>query len=194
LWIHCSDSLGMPGIFKERSNIKTINDWVDEGGKLLLTQEAMELLLHFGYEDEMPGVLYANAVDHGYGRKLGFHAFLEHPVFNDMFGGGYVFNPVKDQKTRMRGYFGGTKPNGKVVAVDWSYITFHEDRKLMLEYDCGKGKVMAIGAYVDFSIKNNYQEEFDRFFVQNGSITVAKRATCWLILIYNLRRNTILIC
>jgi glycogen debranching enzyme len=79
-------------------------------------------------------------------------------------GGAYLFNPTSDMKTRQIGFFGNSIPqNGKVVAVDWSYITMKEDSKLVLEYEIGKGKVLAVGAYTYFSIQNNSRTHLELF-------------------------------
>jgi hypothetical protein len=60
-------------------------------------------------------------------------------------------------KTRQIGFFGASTPqNGKIVAVDWSYITLKEDSKLVVEYQIGKGKVLVVGAYAYYSIPNKF--------------------------------------
>ncbi len=87
-----------------------------------------------------------------------------HPVFNGLNGGAYMFNPTVDMKTRQIGFFGSSIPqNGKVVAVDWSYITLKEDSKLVIEYSIGKGKVLAVGAYTYYSIPNNSRVHLELF-------------------------------
>jgi glycogen debranching enzyme len=103
-------------------------------------------------------------MDEGYGRKLGLHSFLNHPVFDGMFGGAYIMMPVKDTSFRVTGYFGNSLPEkGKVIAVDWDYIFLREDSKLMLEYHVGKGKVIAVGGYACYSVPNMNRNHLELF-------------------------------
>ncbi|MBE0640293.1 MAG: hypothetical protein IH598_17395, partial [Bacteroidales bacterium] len=167
LWIHHRNPTGLPGEITSTSFVKTISDHIENGGKLLLTMDALQLLPLLGLEQQPPDTISVEAADRGYGRNLGFHSFLHHPVFEGLNGGVYLFNPEHDTTTRQTGYFDpGYIPAGKVIAVDWSYITFHEEKKLILEYSKGKGKVIAIGAYIEFGIQNKNTVEFD-LFIQN---------------------------
>ena len=50
-----------------------------------------------------------------------------------------------------------------VVAIDWDYIFFRENSKLVLEYNAGPGKVIAIGEYLYFSRPNRNHLQFERF-------------------------------
>lgn len=164
IWIHRADSSGLPEQFYTPAFLNSVNDYIESGGRLLLTQEAFSLLNNLGFEDQPVQLDHAEAIDHGYGRKLGFHAFIEHPLFDELHGGAYVFNPYEDQVTRQRGFFQEHDSlNGKVIGIDWSYITFRENKKLILEYDKGKGKVLAIGAYILFNIQNHNWDQFGQF-------------------------------
>lgn len=164
LWIHHRNPTGFPEEFTSTNFAKTIGHHIENGGKLLLTMYALQLLPVLGLEQQAPDNLTVEAVDRGYGRQLGFHAYLDHPLFAGMNGGAYIFNPEADTTTIQTGYFDPDYiPQGKIIAVDWSYITFHEDKKLILEYKKGKGSVLAIGAYLDFSIENKNKDEFGLF-------------------------------
>lgn len=164
LWIHRADSTEFKKEETDPGVISKLKNYLNDGGKLFITLEAMKYLNLLGIETEKPTVQYADAIDDGYGRKLGLHSFRTHPIFNELNGGVYMFNPTVDMKTRQIGFFGSSIPkNGKVVAVDWSYITLKEDSKLVVEYDVGKGKVLAVGAYTYFSIPNNSKEHLELF-------------------------------
>lgn len=166
LWIHQNDSSAN---LEELRNPKTLNQiqhFIQQGGNLLLTLKSMDLLYDLGLEEELPSQTIAFAKDDGYGRKLGLHAFMEHPVFNQMHGGSYIFSPKTDTLVPQWGYFDEVKRNGKVIAVDWAYIHLHEQKKLMLEYQLGKGKVIGIGACTHFSIPNFNQYEL-ALFIEN---------------------------
>lgn len=164
LWLHRADSTEFTSEETDPRVISKIKQYVNEGGKLFLTLDALKYLNLLGFETETPTVQYADAVDDGYGRKLGLHSFRMHPVFNELNGGAYMFNPIVDMKTRQIGFFGSSIPqNGRVVAVDWSYITLKEDSKLVIEYSIGKGKILAVGAYTHYSIPNNSKEHLELF-------------------------------
>jgi len=167
LWIHRPDSSEFTEKEKDPKLILKLIKYVTDGGTLFLTLDAMKYLNLLNLEISKPTVKYVNAIDRGYGRKLGLHAFRDHPIFDGMHGGAYLFNPTTDLRTRQIGFFEESIPlNGKVVAVDWSYITLKEESKLVVEYEVGKGKVLAVGAYTYFSIPNNSNMHLE-LFVKN---------------------------
>jgi glycogen debranching enzyme len=167
IWYHQVDSADLPAEITSKQVSGLLKQYVEQGGKLLLTMEAMKYLPDLGLENEAPSSARVEAFDHGFGRKRGLHAYRHHPVFQGLNGGSYIFSPKVDTTTRLIGYFGDKVPqNAKVVAVDWAYINLAEDKKLMLEYSPGKGKVMGIGAYTLFSM-NNYHREHLEMFMNN---------------------------
>ncbi len=167
VWIHRTDSTQFNKNEKNPLLISKLRDYVLNGGKLFLTVDALNYLNLMGFENVLPSSKYVEAVDGGYGRKLGLHSFRNHPVFTGLNGGAYMFNPTSDMKIRQVGFFGDSIPEkGKVVAVDWSYITLKEDSRLVIEYEAGKGKILALGAYTYFSIPNNSRQHLE-MFVQN---------------------------
>ncbi|MFO7889830.1 MAG: GH116 family glycosyl hydrolase, partial [bacterium] len=165
VWIHDPDT----GAFSE-SGIHTaamnaIEKYIHDQGNLLLTQNAFTLLPDLGLEHYKPQITYIEVKDQGYGRKRGFHAFRSHPIFNKMYGGAYVFNPHSDTLIRQAGYFRPRKKvNGKTVAVDRAYIRLKEDKRLILEYSKGNGKIISIGSYINFSTANYNQQHLELFF------------------------------
>jgi len=164
LWFHRPDSSNFAAVETDPKVITTIKNYLQNGGNLLLTLDAFRYLKPLGLDTVEPQVRYVIAADQGYGRNLGLHAFRSHPVFDGLHGGAYIFNPVTDYKCRQIGYFGSSVPeNGKVVAVDWAYITLKEDSKLMLEYKVGKGRVLAIGAYTFFQPENKNRMHLEKF-------------------------------
>ncbi len=164
LWIHRSDSSKFSDQEADGKFISALRKYVKSGGKLFLTLDALKYLNALGFEKERLQVSHADAIDDGYGRKLGLHSFRSHSIFNGLNGGAYIFNPTKDMKTRQVGFFGSSVPqNGKVIAVDWAYITLKEDSKLLMEYQIGKGKVLACGAYTYYGIENNNRAHLELF-------------------------------
>jgi glycogen debranching enzyme len=163
-WFHRQDTSHFTPSETDRTVLKGIKDFLYNGGNLLLTLDAFHYLNTLGIEPVKPADSLKPSTDEGYGRKLGFHAFLNHPVFDGMFGGAYIMMPVNDTAFRVTGYFGNSVPeNGKVIGVDWDYIFLREDSKLMLEYHVGKGKVIAVGGYTCYSVPNMNRNHLELF-------------------------------
>ncbi len=152
-----------PGL-REDKTIEAVNEYLNNGGSLLLSGYAMHYLNDLKLETEKPYDSLKPCNDDGFGRKLGFHAWINHPVFRGMNGGAYILRPMKDQSVGVCGYFGDKLPAmGKVIAVDWDYIFLREESKIVLEYDEGRGKVLAIGGYMDFSQPNLNRLHLEKF-------------------------------
>ncbi|MCF8337394.1 MAG: hypothetical protein K9I74_05370, partial [Bacteroidales bacterium] len=164
LWYHQLDTHRIP----ERLNNIRVNDsikaYLDDGGHMLLTMEGMKYLNNLRLEKAVTKVDTVKVINNGYGRKRGLHAYRHHPVFKDLNGGAYIFGPKTDTITQQTGFMGNTVPdNGRVIAVDWSYVNFNENKKLMVEYNKGEGKVIGIGAYTTFSTPNKHQPQLEQF-------------------------------
>jgi len=164
IWFHTNNMNGFSAdALNERVTIG-FRDYLSKGGKLILSLEGFKYLLPLGLETVAPVDSLKLSVDEGYGRKLGFHAFKDHPVFAGMFGGATIMMPAADTAARITGYFGNVVPaKGKVVAVDWDYVVLRDNSKLVLEYDYGKGRVIAVGAYLWFSAANLNRAHLERF-------------------------------
>lgn len=165
LWYHRPDSLDPTSLEKEIG--PAILSYVKKGGKLILSLDAVRLLNTWGVESSPIQIKYADIKDEGFGRKLGFHGFKTHPVFSDLHGGAYIWHSKKDHRVRKLGFFENSLPEGpsaKVIGIDWAYITYHENSKLVWEYSLGKGKILAIGAYTYFSRPNFNKDQLEKFF------------------------------
>ncbi|MBU2444387.1 MAG: DUF4960 domain-containing protein, partial [Bacteroidetes bacterium] len=124
VWYHRPDSSDFTLLEKNETIVNSIRKFVSNGGGLLLTLDAFRYINILKLETEIPQINYVNAIDKGYGRKLGIHSLRSHPVFDGLFGGAYIWAPHTDQANRQVGFFENSVPrNGKVVAVDWAYIT-----------------------------------------------------------------------
>lgn len=141
--------------------------FVENGGHLILSMEAVKFLNEWGIEKNKFDIKEDSVIDEGFGRPLGFHGYLEHPIYYGLHGGAYIWKGVSDHVVRKIGFFGNDLPDTsicKVIGVGWSYITFHEDEKLVLEYRLGKGSIIAIGAYTYFSRPNLNKQELYKFY------------------------------
>ncbi len=163
LWYHKPDTTEFDKSLTKKKNIEAIHNYVKNGGTLLLTLDAVRLIKILGIESKVPERRVRWSVDEGYGRKSGFHAYHEHPLFDGLFGGAYIQNPKKDTSFVLNGYFGDDVPSGRVIGINWAYINFEENNKLVWEYSLGKGKILCIGAYTVFSISNFNSMQLLRF-------------------------------
>ena len=145
IWLHQGnpDSHGYSPTFCE-----ALLAYTSEGGSILLTQHALAFLNESGLETVAVEHRMKESQDNGYGRMLGFHAFRDHPLFDGLNGGAYVWKPPHDTTVSQCGFFeDAVSQHGKVVAVDWDYIFVRESSKLIVEYEHGEGKILGIGAY-----------------------------------------------
>lgn len=164
VWFHRMDTNTFSKTENKPEVISGIKKYINNGGKLLLTLDAFKYLNILELESNIPQIRWKEAKDDGYGRKLGFHSFLSHPVFKGLHGGAYVYKPVMDIEVRQIGYFDDILPaEGKVVAVDWDYIFLRENKKMILEYDYGNGQVLAIGSYIYFAAPNYNHRQLKKF-------------------------------
>jgi glycosidase/glycogen debranching enzyme len=162
IWYHKPDSV-MTASDTSKQNIAALKKYVEAGGSLFLSMDAVRLLPYLGVETTKPTANYVELKDEGNGRKLGLHGFRSHPIFDGLLGGAYTYAPKEDVKVRRVGWFGDVVPQGKVIAVDWAYIFIYEDSKLITEYQLGKGKILAAGAYLYFNQPNYNRAHLEKF-------------------------------
>ena len=163
IWVHQTDTTFSAA---SRAAGARLAPYIQQGGKLLLTMEAARYLNQWGFEPNPLQTRTDTVRDEGFGRPLGFHAFKEHPLFAGMHGGAYPSKQKKDHLARKTGFFDNAlpgNPQAKVIGIEWTYITFHESSKLVLEYPVGKGKVLSAGAFIGFAPDNYNRSELERF-------------------------------
>jgi len=164
IWIH---KLSPTLLQQEIESGKELSHFVKNGGNLLLSMESVRLLNNWGIEKTPFEVRTDSVKDEGFGRPLGFHAFKSHPVFDGLNGGVYSWKGKKDHVIRKIGFFDDHLPDrtiAKVIGIEWTYITFHEQNKLLLQYKLGKGTIIAIGAYSYFAEPNFNSLQLHRFY------------------------------
>ncbi|MFA6483250.1 MAG: alpha-amylase family glycosyl hydrolase [Bacteroidales bacterium] len=175
VWYHKPDTL-LTAWDTSVQTISALKKYVEAGGNLFLSLDAVRLLPYLGVEKSAPRVNYVELKDEGNGRKLGLHGFRSHPVFDGLLGGVYSYAPKTDVKVRRVGWFGNELPQGKVVAVDWAYIFIYEDSKLITEYNLGKGKILAAGAYLYYNQSNFNRAHLEKFTANVFSYLSGKRS------------------
>jgi glycogen debranching enzyme len=134
---------------------ETLKNYIKNGGKLILTNESMNYITYLGLEKEKPQIKYITTNNNGSISNLGFHSFRNHIIFQNLNGGAYIFSPKEEKSCRQIGYFDKFVPQkGKVIAVDWADGELKPDSKIVIEWELGSGKVIAIGSYMYFSESN----------------------------------------
>lgn len=164
---HRSDSAEITA--QEINLKKTLLSYVKGGGTLLLSMDAVRLMNNWNLEPEPLKIEYQDAADGGYGRAVGFHGYREHPIYDGLFGGAYIWKATVDNSARTIGFSDTKVPlakGSKVLGINWAYIHYHEKRKLVWETPIGKGKILSIGAYTYFS-KPNINSSVCDIFINN---------------------------
>ncbi|HJW18371.1 MAG TPA: hypothetical protein VJ499_14670, partial [Flavisolibacter sp.] len=162
LWYHRTDTsdLTMP----EKALSASIKKFVKAGGDVFLSMEAVPLLNGWGIEPNTIQLQRDTIVDEGFGRPLGFHSFKSHPIFDGLLGGVYTSKQKIDHIVRKHGFFGNSVPaKANVLGIQWTYITFTESSKLLLEYNYGKGKIIAAGSYLYYAAENYNRQHLQKF-------------------------------
>ncbi|MBQ4913798.1 hypothetical protein J8L85_05075 [Maribacter sp. MMG018] len=165
LWIHQMEK--NHGVYNDKATGDKIKTFVKNGGHLILSMEAVRLLNEWGIEKNAYQIENDTVTDDGFGRPLGFHGFKSHPIFDGMHGGSYPWKSKEDHIVRKVGFFGNQLPDttiAKVLGVEWTYITFHEDNKLVMEYRLGKGSIIAVGAFTYFAKENYNRAQLNKFY------------------------------
>ena len=175
VWYHRADTLPITDQEKKMGDVFTA--YVSSGGKLMLSMEAVRLLNAWNIEPEAIEATTFDAKDEGFGRKVGFHAYREHPLFDKMFGGAYTWHGKEDNPCRVLGFFGDKKPlaeKAKVIGTLWEYIFYHPKDKVLWETELGKGKILAIGGFLYYD-KENFHTEILNQFTRNCLAYMAGR-------------------
>ena len=164
VWYHRIDS--MPISEQEKQMGPILTKYTTNGGKLILSMEAVRLLNTWQIEPEPIKNKIFDATDKGFGRKVGFHAYREHPLFDQLFGGAYTWHGTIDNQCRVLGFFGENKPmasTAKVIGTLWEYIYYHPEDKILWETQLGKGSILAIGGFLYYNKENFHTEILNQF-------------------------------
>lgn len=164
VWYHRPDTL--PFTAQEKRMGAELTRYVSGGGKLLLSMEAVRLLNEWKIEPAPIEATTFHAEDNGFGRKVGFHAYREHPLFDKMFGGAYTWHGKEDNQCRVLGFFGDKKPQAetaKVIGTLWEYIYYHPKDKVLWETTLGNGKILAVGGFLYYNKENFHTAILNRF-------------------------------
>jgi hypothetical protein len=181
LWIHIDDSADYARWAPHVPELKPLKSWYEKGGRFLFTGLAAMIPHEAGIEPVAPAIEATDIEDDWLFDQKGFQGFRPaidsdggaHPVFNGLFGGTFTWDADSNNRAWCAGYFGAGYPAvGKVVAVEKSYITISAERKLVIEFDNGRGRGLAVGGFIFFGKRNNRRANMEKF-LENALAYVA---------------------
>lgn len=164
LWYQRLDTCAISA--SELAYKQDIKTYLAQGGQMVLSMDAVRLLNEWGIEPQPIEIYSYECVDEGYGRKLGFHAYRSHPIFDKMYGGAYPWHGEQDNVCRLLGFTGKNMPKAEgtqIVATQWEYIFNRPDKKIIWQTPVGKGRVLAIGGCLYYNRANFHTAQLSQF-------------------------------
>jgi hypothetical protein len=180
LWLHWTraERLG-------DDEVLAIDAHVRAGGGLLATLAAVTLPNQLGWEDNPPNEqtegVWADepedSLSEGFSerrRMRGLQSFRGHPLFAKLGSGAYTWQPGVGERFVRYAYTGEQWPGqGRVIAVQKSFIAMNPSRRLAWEYMVGDGWAVCIGGYVYFAAANRTYRPHLEQVVRNAIDRVA---------------------
>lgn len=163
VWWHYDSSVDLPEIALSASVKAAFAGFARKGGSILLSLLATPYVVELGFEQTKPNYIRKGPWEYeswvkNYPDIRGLGSLQGHPIFKDLTGAVYTWNPQKGTPYAAAFYQAPEYPRqGRVIAVERQYIKLQEDWRLATEFDAGKGKVLTLGSYLFFS------NERDRF-------------------------------
>lgn len=165
VWLHSTDTVFSPAQTGAWEN--GLREYVEKGGKLVLSMDAVRLLNVWGVEPSEIGRWEYECTDEGFGRKAGFHSRFSHPLFDrKLNGGAYTWHGTEDNVCRVNGFSGRDFPSAegaRVIACQWEYVFLRPDLKVVWETPVGEGSVLAIGGFLYYDRPNYDRAILDAF-------------------------------
>ena len=158
VWIHAT----RPALFPTDA----IRAFLAQGGGLLLTLQAAELVGPLGLESVPPNDCREEVWSHetdewwseelrdmkGYPHVRGLATYGPHPLVDGLHNGTFCWAPTDGETYAWACYSGGVWPaDGRVVGVERAYIVQNPERVIAWEYAVGRGRVLCLGAYTYFA-------------------------------------------
>lgn len=195
IWWHVPDSNSWQSYLNKGIDFSVFKKIYNSGAKLLLTNYASLLPYAAGIESVKPEVHLARIEDNWLFDKKGLQSWKGHTVFYDLFGGAFVWDAYEDHTLPLIGYYDDVFPlEGRVVAVEKSYIRIHPKRKLMIEYDNGAGQILTIGGMVYLGQKNRVDFKLHKLLENSLQYLAGKKSypnTYWRSFEYRPRSFTV---
>lgn len=169
LWWHFDTSTVLPQATLQPEVTSLLREFVHRGGSLFFSLLALQYVVNLGVEKVGPNVVVKGIWSEEnwapeYPDIRGFGTFLGHPIFEGLPGGTYTWNPSKGNPYCAAYYDGIIPKQGNIVAVDRQYIRLNEQRRLVCEYQFGKGRVLTVGSYFFFeNQRHRFRPHLEQF-------------------------------
>lgn len=156
LWWHYAGAVTIPDAAKLPAALDAIQRHLRSGKGLILSLLAAQYVVDIGVESVRPDVVRLGGWEEDswikdYPDIRGFGSNQGHPVFDGLQGAVFTWNPARGSDFAGSFYSAPRIPaRGKVIAVERQYIRLNEDRRIMCEYEVGKGRILTIGSHVFF--------------------------------------------
>ncbi|HEY6951837.1 MAG TPA: DUF4960 domain-containing protein [Bacteroidota bacterium] len=169
LWWHFDSSTTIPGCALNSRAISRLRSYVYNGGSLLLSLLAAQYVVDLGIEELRPNTIGNDpwgedswAPD--YPDIRGVATYLGHPIYHGLPGGVYTWDPQKGDNYAAAIYEGIVPGKGRVVGVERQYIKINESRRIVTEYELGKGRILSIGTHLFFNTpRHRFRPNLERF-------------------------------
>lgn len=182
LWWHSDRGPELPLSAQTDRCTRTIRTFVERGGSLLLSLSPTSYVTTLGFEPTPPDhrsnePWTEESWARGYPDIRGYAPFLQHPLFQGMTGGAYTWMPTKSSPSAVSYYEKRLPEKGRILAVERLYIKVIPDRRLIWEHTPGRGRVLSIGAYLNFTEEQPRARKPLEHFVRNvfAYLTISRR-------------------
>ena len=143
-----------------------VRAYLTQGGGLLLTLQAAELVGSLGMETVPPNdrreSVWSHATDEWWSDELqdlkayphvrGIASYGPHPLVEALHNGTYCWAPSEGECYAWATYSGGAWPaDGRVIGVERAYIVQNPERVVAWEYALGRGRAVCLGAFTYFA-------------------------------------------
>ena len=181
VWLHAPAPLeGLPA--------DAVRAFVAQGGGLLLTLQAAALVGAFGFETVPPNdvreMVWRDAEDAwwaddrrargGPPHLRGLATYGPHPLVEGLHNGTDCWAPSDGEPYAWACYSGGAWPaDGHVVAVERAHRVQNPERVVAWEYVAGRGRVLCLGAFVQFAAPDGRRRPQLQRLVRNALTATA---------------------
>jgi glycogen debranching enzyme len=172
IWIHGVRAEPEPGLV----------EWLQAGGRLLLSLDAVDLPARMGLETAAPDEWHEGrwhaATDTvpppvtrafpAFPHLRGLAAFGPHPLFRGLDWGVFTWAPTEGEPCRWLAYRHRRPTRGAVVAVERTAFQVNADRLVAWEYAVGDGGILCLGAFICLAARAGQQSHQLKALLSNA--------------------------
>lgn len=164
LWIHAPSAGPYEWLVRAPERVKAINAFLRSRGRIVATGYAAFLPADLGIEPVRPTVRLDTLQNDWLWDKKGYHTLHGHPLLHGLFGGEYIEDGVADRVLPIVTYDNESWPaNGKVVAVEKSYVFMRGARKVAVEHEHKGSRILSLGGMIAFAPVNHLRANLEQF-------------------------------